>query len=502
MEVDMRACPGVLVVLALLAGVVGCKQVELGGAVTNADVAIDLLNQPGASYQLKHSTSESEAIETLGLGPWLNFNMVQQSLWLGNFEVEDALVDPVRLYLVTASGGGDIDANHDGVMDRVKIEVLGTWHAIMPGSLLLSCIFRATALSEAAYQHVEDRIGYISDEELMEQLDQFAVRVVTDVNADGQVDYTDVLAWSRLFYANSVRVDISFIDQLADAIRTGAAEYIVEAAAQSVLLNRTVPPVPPVPPVATGLSGRIVGDVVLTRADSPYVLTSRLTIEGNLRIESDVVIRGQGGPIDVVYGNIEIEGLPRQRVILDAVSINVYSALSEAISTVRNVDFVGGRLNFQIQKLLIEDSTLDGVNLTVSNTIASPDSLATIQRNVIEASTIYLQNSSPIRPDFTIRFVSNYISPLRTRMSTVVSRWLAPVSNLVMQDNTFNTNAIFLRSLDTAKMDISYNYWGPGGFPLDDIDTVIPDNTGPGGRPIIPYEPILLVAAADTPVHR
>ena len=37
----MRNYPGVLVVLALLVGLVGCKQVQLGGAVENTNVEIE-----------------------------------------------------------------------------------------------------------------------------------------------------------------------------------------------------------------------------------------------------------------------------------------------------------------------------------------------------------------------------------------------------------------------------------------------------------------------------
>jgi len=41
-----------------------------------------------------------------------------------------------------------------------------------------------------------------------------------------------------------------------------------------------------------------------------------------------------------------------------------------------------------------------------------------------------------------------------------------------------------------------------GGFPIDQIDTVLPDNTGLGGFPIIKYSPELVSAHPDTPVHR
>lgn len=496
----MNARQRMLVALVLLTVLVGCKQVQLGGAVESAEVRIDLLNQPGGNYQELRSTNGADALNTQGFTRWFALTDLQKSIYLGNFEVDNALIDPAQIYLVTVTGGRDTDRNRDGKLDLQTSEVLGTWHAIMPGASLLGSGGQVSALTEAAYQQVQGRIGYVTDDELLGMLDDFAAMVVADINGDGRADYVDLLIWSRTIFTPEYRGNIGFLDKLADAIRDNAAGYVIQAAAKGVLLDEDVEPVSPVAPVPTILSGKVVGDKVLSLAQSPYLLGNRLTVEGNLRVEPGVVIQGQGGSIDV-FGDVEINGLPRQRVILDGLGLNVYTWGTGVTSTVRNTDLVGGRLDFKIQHLLIEDNRFQAVNLTVSNIVESANSLAVIRGNVIEASKVDFSNSFPTRKLFRLCFQNNYIVPLATRGTSLVSAWNGPISNLIVQDNTFNSNLQVLRVTTDAKLDISNNYWGGGGFPLDQIDTVIPGNTGPGGIPIIKYEPVLVSAHPDTPLH-
>ena len=489
----------VLAGIMVIAALGGCKQVQLGGVVVGADVDIDLLNQPGGSYQFARTTSSTDGLDVLGLEKWSDLTDLQKTFWLGAFDVDEALVDPGRLYLVTASGGADTDVDRDRELDRQNTPVKGTWHAIAPGSALLPCCNQVSALTEAAYQSVRDRIGYVSDEELQDLLDDFAVLVVKDLNGDEQVDYADVLLWSRLLFASKYRGDINLLDNLADVITRGAPDYVVRAAAESVVRNVPVQPLPPEPAVGTELGGSITGDIVLTEAMSPYIIRTRLNVEGDLRVEPGVTITGGG--ILAVSGNLLIEGLPRQRVVIENLSITLYSYGSGVTSVVRNADIIASSMDFGIQRLLVDGNRLNTVNIRVSNIVKSEDSRVDILQNVIAVSTIEFLNSGPTKREFKASLENNFFETDIERLSTVLSRWDGPQENFTIRNNTFNVNMRFLRGTSGAKMDISSNYWGNMAFPADQIDEIIPDNEGTGlfGAPVIPYLPYLEVSPQGTP---
>lgn len=502
----MKTLLRLLAVFIALAGLAACKQVQLGGAVVAAEVRIELLNQPGASYQYALTTNTSHGIEQLGLQKWSQLSDTRKTFWLGTFEVNEALVDSLRLYLLTTSGGSDTDVNHDGKLDRQNTPVIGNWHAIMPGSALLSCCNQVSALTEAAYQYVRDRIGYVSDERLLALLDNFAALVVKDVNGDKQVNYADVLIWSRMLSATRYRGDITLLDKLADAVVRGEPDYVVRAAAESVVLNRPVEPAPPEPVNATTLGGTVKGNLVLTRAKSPYLVESRLNIEGNLLIEPGVTVGGGRfiGDIGIVSvtGNVAIEGLPRQRVVIKNLSLNVYSYGGGASNVIRNADITSTDMDFKIQRLLIEGSRLSTVSMWITNIVKSDDSHADIRQNIVDMSALSFINSGPIHPGFRISVENNFFVPNMSRMTTFNSQWDGPLQNLMMRNNTFHSNMRFLLGSPVAQMDISYNHWGPMGFPVEKLEEITPANKdlGPLGQPVIPFEPWLEVKHIDTPL--
>jgi hypothetical protein len=492
----------ILVKTALLAVLVvclpACKQAQLGGGVENATIEIDLLDQPGASYQRLRSGTANEAIGRFGLAKWFSFTDLQKSIWLGAFEVDESLLGGARLYLVTASGGSDSDPDRDGIVNQPGVRVAGSWHAIMPADALLLRGTRVSALTEAAWQRVRDQVGYISDTALRQRLDEFAVAVVRDINGDKQVDYSDVLLWSRSWNATRYRGNISLLDALADAIVAGAPDHVIRAAAESVYRNRPVKPVPPAEVEPVVLGGNVSGDMIITADRGPYLLTRRLTVQGDLHIEANVVIRGQGNLVQV-YGDLFVDGLPRQRVVLDQVDMELQSYGSGVTSFIRNADIAGGRIELKIQSVLVEGNTLQSVNLKVSNVVKAAGSLATIRGNTLDAGTVTFQNSGPTIQSFMLRFENNLVTTGVDRLTSLVSRWDANVANLVVRNNTFNNNMLVTRGTPGARLDISSNYWGQNGLAKDTAGVVIPDNLDSSGRPIILYEPTLKSPHPDTP---
>lgn len=502
----MKITARLLAVLITLAGVAGCKQAQLGGAVVDARVYIDLLNQPGAGNQYLDTTNTRFGIEEVGLEKWSSLPYRQKTFWLGTFEVDETMIEADQLYLLTATGGSDTDADRDGKFDKFTTPVAGSWRAIMPGAALLVCCNQVSALTEAAYQYVKDSIGYISDVRLLKLLDEFALLVVKDVNGDKRVNYADVLLWSRIFSEAKYLGDIGLLDNLADVITRGEPDYVLRAAAESVVRNEQIEPTLPPPVAATVLTGNVAGDLVLTRAQSPYVVRGGLNVDGDLLIEPGVAVASSstiGAKVAVnVYGRLFVEGLPRQRVKLESLSITVFGSASDASSSVLNADIASSDLNLKIRQLLVEGNRLHAVNLWVANVVKSEDSRADVQRNIISASTLTFINSGPVRPSFVTSFENNYCDPDVAGTTTVRSRWAGPLENFTIRNNSFHENMRFLLDALGAQMDISYNYWGPMGFPSDKMTEIIPANAdlGPLDPFVVPFQPWLSVHPAGTPI--
>jgi len=489
-----------LVMPALLLSLPGCKRVQLGGPVVEAQVQVDLLNQRGAGFQSTSTSAELEVINLLGLVKWVSLSPAQQLLWLGNFEVDTQRLQDDQLYFVVARGGSDVDADHNGRVDPAPTPVAGELHAIMRAADPEAVGPGVNALTEAAYRNVRDRIGYISDSELLALLNRFALMVLADVNADGQVDSSDVLHWSRSATPGKYRGDIALVDTLIAALTSGAPAYLLDAAAAGVAATRPIAPVPPDPVAGTELAGTLQGDQVLGRDGSPYLVTTVLNVNGNLRIEAGVRLEG-GGRI-AVQGALQVAGLPRQRVVVNNVSFTVYSWGPGADNAVYNADFTGGVLDFQLQRLVFEDNNLDGAHIRVSNIVQSADSAARFRFNIFRNGSVTFINSVPVRSGFIVSFSNNLFRPDVGARPRLVTEWEGPVANLQIRRNSFHKGMTVLRNSPAAGMDLRDNYWFEPAAVKDMIEEIIPDNEGPNGQPIIPYLPMSTGPDPDTPGAR
>jgi len=122
----------------------------------------------------------------------------------GMIELSDAAkgrIDIDAYYLVSASGGYDIDRDDDMHRDMEPTKNNGTIHAIIKGEDLILMPFRVNILTEAIYQVSGDVIGGNYDKEALERkLDDAAQRLITQklyVKDDNQtIRYADVLLWT------------------------------------------------------------------------------------------------------------------------------------------------------------------------------------------------------------------------------------------------------------------------------------------------------------------
>ncbi len=199
----------------------GCLHIQLGGAAAESTVIVTPLRDPSNTLQQLQIPSLEETRQADGSERWDARTDLARFVFLGNVFVDRSLYDDNELYLVTVSGGVDLDADSDNALDEEPAAITGTWHAILSGAQLGAG--RVSPLTEAIYRYLEFNLESLSDLEVRSEMDILASAMVGDVNRSGDVDYQDVIAWHRHFNANTFLRDLTPVDELAAAIRASAS---------------------------------------------------------------------------------------------------------------------------------------------------------------------------------------------------------------------------------------------------------------------------------------
>ena len=142
----------------------------------------------------------------------------------GKFSLNLTGVDDSEWILVIASGGYDIDADDDGVVDSTPTQNFGQIHALGRAADWRAGA-QVTALSDMAWHYAQDTLS--DADALQERLDLLASRVLLseDLNQDGTVDYRDVLFFHPL--QNRYQTMFPYIGILPD--QDGGHETYIEA---------------------------------------------------------------------------------------------------------------------------------------------------------------------------------------------------------------------------------------------------------------------------------
>jgi hypothetical protein len=190
----------------------GCLDVQLNGAVIDAQVIVTPLREPGNIVVSTTTDNEADGLALLASSRgettsetqarWDNLNGLWHMLLMGNAHFSTSGFDDNTLYLVTASGGYDVDVDRDLKLDETPTPVQGDWHAIMTGTQLKSPFdARVSIVTEMAYQAVVNEIDQLSDDQLIDSLQAAAEQLVRDIDGDGSTTTEDLLSWSNFYNA-------------------------------------------------------------------------------------------------------------------------------------------------------------------------------------------------------------------------------------------------------------------------------------------------------------
>jgi hypothetical protein len=183
----------------------------------------------------------------------------------GLINIPDSCVTEDGLYLLLVSGGTDIDADDDGVIDLSPTEVRGSFHALISGSQLRSGTAKATALTEAAYQHVRYLLATGSSQsDILQALDFSALRLLKrDLNGDGTIDHQDLAMWHPRLNRDSFRPSLDRLEELTNDIHVDSSTAI-----RSLRLHDAVSP------QLNRIAGLTDADRVLINGSYLYVASS------------------------------------------------------------------------------------------------------------------------------------------------------------------------------------------------------------------------------------
>jgi hypothetical protein len=275
----------VIFTLLIVVPLSGCFQVERLGPVAGADVTIvrlvgNLTRQDGLKTR-----SEQFYQTDLGTRRWQSFRPFIRLLHLGTVEINETLYEDNRMYLVTATGGYDMDSNADNTIDTVSIRerIDGRLHALMTGAQLKLGNSRVSLLTEAFYQSLSPDLDSMTNAEIRSALNKMARATVDDINKDGVVDYYDALRWSNIFKQEQYRGSTFFLGRLAFGVGLDLDDDMLQLMSADLIERAAWQPANPKAPRADLLAG-----------------CASVLIFGDLCSFSQMPLIGMGAPSPVV----------------------------------------------------------------------------------------------------------------------------------------------------------------------------------------------------------
>jgi hypothetical protein len=113
-------------------------------------------------------------------------------------------------YLLTVSGGEDIDRNDDLIWDETPTPVSGGLHAIVTKEELQTGHYKVNIFTQVIYDYLAgvENLAQMSDAKLAQRVDALAKELIKrDVNGDGARDYQDILYWNPVTDKDKLTID-------------------------------------------------------------------------------------------------------------------------------------------------------------------------------------------------------------------------------------------------------------------------------------------------------
>ena len=235
-----------LIIVASL-GLVACEQVLVHGPVGGATVTIQELRS-GSDVQVVNNVltaNEASVVAKIGQAAYDSLADLEQLRKLGQHQFPgDLVVDDDTWYLISAAGGIDYDPNADGIVDDTT-PVSGTVHIVLKGFQIKASGYAISPLTESAYQFIKDYVSLLDDDEIQVALDALASDVVGDVDADGDVNYTDVIVRNPVFNLDELLpAKANGLNNLADALRDGDNDATLQSLANALYNSNSPQGVP------------------------------------------------------------------------------------------------------------------------------------------------------------------------------------------------------------------------------------------------------------------
>jgi len=199
----------------------GCLHIQLNGSVAAANIQVSLLADPDNVVYEGQSWGVQDWLDIVGAQSWNGYSASLQLSLVGIDPANLSQLDPNEFYLVTVSGGQDSDNNLDLQLDEQPETVNGDWHALVQGQRLMDGAVNVSVLTEALYRYYQPELSlpYWS---IQAALNNAAKLMVSQVDEDDDVDYDDVLEWSRTLNMDKYLGTAEELAMLTGAIISGA----------------------------------------------------------------------------------------------------------------------------------------------------------------------------------------------------------------------------------------------------------------------------------------
>lgn len=220
----------------------GCFHIQLHGSVGGGVVTIAPLRSPDNILATATSLLPADLIELWGQDVWDERSSFFRMIFVGVtlFDKPLPVLDPVALYVVSASGGGDYDPDNSSTLSDNPVAVQGSWHVIATGQRIMDGNLKVSALTEALYRQQLALLSTYTDAQIQARLEASADLVVGDVDKSGSVDYDDVLRWNRSVDGDFLLSKLATVDALSDAITAGQPAAMLDQLAKDVLGGQRV----------------------------------------------------------------------------------------------------------------------------------------------------------------------------------------------------------------------------------------------------------------------